>query len=180
MTQVTDRMRWAYELARYPEKFPSQPTKQDVMRARTALVLYDRDRRSMAAQKGAQTRRDNRLAGVRDERTEQLELARWLDARHLIWIHVPNEGRRSKRHGADLRDQGMRRRFPDVVAFSSLPDPPAGVQPRGVAIELKRADGGTVSDDQQQWLADLAQCGWLCRVCHGASEAIAWLEELGW
>ena len=117
---------------------------------------------------------------VRLERHEQADLARWLDDRGVLWTHVPNEGKRSGRYGASLRSQGLKRGCPDCLIFSPLRRPPGGVQPRGVAIELKRADGkGRLSPEQNEWLVELAKAGWLCRCCNGAAEAIRWLEELG-
>ena len=148
----------------------------------------DRD----AAKLGLEARANKRAAAARKsqgivrprparlERHEQADLARWLDDRGVLWTHVPNEGKRSGRYGASLRAQGMRRGVPDCILFTPPPSPPGGVPPRGIAIELKRKEGGRVSPEQNEWLTGLAKCGWLCRVCRGADEAIAWLRELGW
>ena len=73
---ITPAARRAFELIT-GRPVPDNPSAADVARARTALALYERDRRSLAGQKGAQTRRVNRQRGVRDERDEQLDLAMW-------------------------------------------------------------------------------------------------------
>ncbi len=98
-------------------------------------------------------------------------MARYLDARGLRWCHVPNGGNRSAKTGALLKAMGVKAGVPDILIFSRI-----GVW-RGVAIELK-SSGGIVRDTQREWLDGLEADGWVCRVCYGAAEAIAWVEEL--
>ena len=108
------------------------------------------------------------------ESAEQERLAKWLDARGVLWCHVPNEGKRSPRYGAGLRRAGTKRGVPDVLIFAGR-----GVY-LGAAIELKRQHGGKVTDEQAEWLDRLDQLGWAAMVCRGADAAIEWLEGLGY
>jgi hypothetical protein len=73
---------------------------------------------------------------------------------------------------------GMQRGFPDLLIMDV---PPSLPDKKGAAIEMKtRSPGAKVSPDQEKWLARLEARGWVCRVCWGADEAIAWLQSLGY
>lgn len=109
------------------------------------------------------------------ERHEMLVLAQYLDARRLTWMHCPNESKRSARFGAELKRMGMKSGFPDVAIFTP---PPGKFGINGVAIELKRQSGSRVSTEQRDWLVALEATGWKTAVCFGASDAIAFLNEL--
>ena len=105
------------------------------------------------------------------EATEQVRLIQWaMRNRDTLpplgfLFHVPNGGHRSKREGALLKLQGVRRGVPDLF----LPYP---VQPHhGLWVEMKPELGGTVSPEQRQWLADLSALGYRAHVCHGFEEA---------
>jgi len=110
------------------------------------------------------------------ELSEQSKLALWLNEAGVLWCHVPNEGKRSKRYGRRLRAQGLKPGVPDVLVFAIRPGEwPCSV--RGWAVELKRRDERAVaSGAQSRWLRDLAAAGWATTVCHGADEAIAWFK----
>ena len=110
------------------------------------------------------------------EAQEQTALAHWLDARGVVWCHVPNGGARASWTGRALKAQGAKKGVPDVLVFT----PPDGKAFYGVAIELKRKKGGRLKPEQVQWLEDLNRCGWLTECCAGADEAIKFLEELGY
>lgn len=111
------------------------------------------------------------------EDVDHLAVARYLDTLGLLWQHSPNSGKRNVVAGAKLKQMGMRRGFPDFQIFDA---PPLHPNAKGVCIELKRARGGRVSDEQRYWLAELGLRGWLAEVCEGASEAITYLQGLGW
>ena len=111
------------------------------------------------------------------EAQEQRRLAEWLYVRKLVWVHVPNEGKRSPRTGRMLKLTGMQAGFPDVVLFSAPPNKPSA---RGAAIELKRVKGSKTSVEQMEWLLALGECGWETYLARGADAAIAWLTELGY
>ena len=112
---------------------------------------------------------------VATEAQEMRMLAQWLDAKRLVWFHPFNEGRRKPWVGAQLREMGLKSGVPDVVIFS----PCVGSTCRGVAIELKRTKGGTLSPQQEVWLGLLRGCGWHTKVALGALDAIKFLEGLG-
>lgn len=119
------------------------------------------------------------------ESWEQRQLAHWLDTTGLLWIHVANEGKRTKRYGASLVAQGMKKGAPDNLVF----DQPGVKCYRGMAIELKREwDGkpglypatgpraGGVEPHERAMLESFARVGWYAAVAWGwkaAANAIA-------
>lgn len=58
--------------------------------------------------------------------------------------------------------------------------PPALPGKVGVAIEMKRRVGGTVSVYQEEWLSELNAIGWHTEVCRGFEEAARVLKECGY
>ena len=80
-------------------------------------------------------------------------------------IHVPNEGRRTPRAGAELKRQGLSPGFPDLFLFVAR----GGYH--GLAIELKTTTG-KLTEPQERWLAALADKGFLAVCCRGSEEAI--------
>lgn len=111
------------------------------------------------------------------EEQEQVTLAQWLDLHGICWFHTPNGGHRNVVVAKKLKDQGVKPGVPDVIVVDR---PPKSRDNVGVAIELKREKGGSVSPDQRQWLDSLRERGWIVAVCRGAGEAINLLEELGY
>lgn len=111
------------------------------------------------------------------EDVDHLCVARYLDALGVFWLHIPNEGKRSKASGARLKAMGMTKGASDFLIFDS---PPLYPSAKGVALELKRAKGGKVSEHQENWLQMMARRGWLTQVAHGANDALEYLRRLGW
>ena len=111
------------------------------------------------------------------EEQEQIALAQWLDIHKINFFHPPNGGHRNVVVAAKLKAQGVKPGVPDVMIVDPPPNYPNNV---GTAIELKRRKGGTVSDKQTQWLTILQERGWAVAVCKGATEAIEFLESLGY
>lgn len=110
--------------------------------------------------------------------TEQREmhiLATYLDLKGLLWLHIPNEGKRSPRQGALLKRLGLKAGAPDAIILQRSP-----AHHRYAMVELKRRDGGRVSKEQVAFLNRAEQHGWHCYVAHGAGDAIEWLKSLGW
>ncbi len=103
------------------------------------------------------------------ERDEMRALVSWLEFSRIDYCHVPNE----QRH----RRFGVKSGVPDILIFTPPPSVPSA---RGVAVELKRRDGGVVSEKQRAWIQRLEQHGWICTVAAGATEAIRWLQERGY
>ena len=104
------------------------------------------------------------------EYDEECALSDYLDRRHFIHWHVPQEtytkSWAQKRKNAAM---GVRKGvcdhwvvIPTKMGFKML-----------VAIEMKRTKGGTVSDEQIEVINELnAAQGVLAVVCYGADEAI--------
>jgi hypothetical protein len=99
------------------------------------------------------------------EKTEHLSVARYLNYLGLLYNHSPNEGKREVQYAAQLKAMGMRKGFPDFFIYE-----PRGPY-HGLAIELKRLKGGKLSDSQKQVLEQLAQRGYMAKVCKGFDEA---------
>lgn len=112
------------------------------------------------------------------EDDEQAALADYLDARGLLWCHVPNEvkllGGAANRHSVlrKMRRLGVKTGVPDVLIFESTPTR------HGTAIELKRIKSGRTSEAQKQWLRDFDRRNWHAFICNGATEAIRELERI--
>lgn len=83
---------------------------------------------------------------------------------------VPNGGLRSAKTGADLKAEGTKAGYPDILI-----DLPAGVY-HGARIELKAA-GGAVSDDQIQTMNRLTGHGYYCSLCFGWEDAVSVLRQ---
>ena len=111
------------------------------------------------------------------EAQTQRAVANVLDRLNICWCHVPNEGKRDKIAGNMLRAAGLKAGVPDILIFTRPPKFPGFV---GCAIELKRAKGGRVSDNQKKWLDKLSNAGWSTSVTHGFEETLNELKRLGY
>lgn len=111
------------------------------------------------------------------EEVEQRAVAQYLDLLGILWCHCPNGGHRNKVSAGKMKAQGQKPGVPDILIFSP---PPINPTAKGVAIELKRIKGGTLSPDQKRWLSDLSDIGWITKRCNGSGEAIDFLRELGY
>lgn len=115
------------------------------------------------------------------EEQEQRTLAEWLDWHGVVWLHPPNEGKRSRIGGGMLKRIGLSPGAPDILILQ----PPPDLSYAGVAIEMKRRgresekDGG-VTPEQRVWLERLRGIGWKAFVSYGADHAIAILDKLGY
>ncbi len=108
------------------------------------------------------------------EARHQRELASYLDVLQLPWFHVPNEGRRSRRTGAEAVRQGLKAGVPDVMIVRAFTY--EGQAYHGLAIELKRpaAPGrprGRLTPAQRRWGQTLEREGWMFRVEYGWADA---------
>lgn len=104
---------------------------------------------------------------VPTESVEQQCLFRWAEwARGKFpklkrLYHIPNGGHRNKATAGRLRAEGVKSGVPDIC----LPVPRGGYH--GLYIELKRIRGGSVSDEQEDWIKDLTDEGYYACVCKG-------------
>ena len=103
----------------------------------------------------------------RTEDWEQRQLIQW--ARQFPWgrlmFHIPNE---NHHHDTSL---GVRSGVPDLM----LPVPMNGRH--GLFLEMKKADGGRLSESQRRWLGWLTDLGYEAACCHGWEEARRVVEE---
>lgn len=93
-----------------------------------------------------------------------------------LMFHIPNEGKRSGRTGAELIRQGLKRGVPDVFL------PVARGGKHGLFIEMKRVKGSTMSKDQREWCDKLREQGYVAEICYGWENAAntirKYLEEI--
>lgn len=111
------------------------------------------------------------------EAQEQRVVADWLDLHKIKWCHVPNGSFKSKAAAGIFKALGLKSGIPDILIFDPPPNAPGRA---GMAIEMKRVKGGTVSPEQKEWLSALEQRNWITQVCKGATEAIKTLEIFGY
>lgn len=111
------------------------------------------------------------------ESEECIALVQWMDARGLVFCHIPNESKRPPAQAKHLKAMGMQPGFPDYLVFTRPPNEP---KRPGVALEMKRSIGGKLRDDQSHWLKRLAEIGWVSLHCAGVDEAIADMSALGY
>lgn len=107
------------------------------------------------------------------EADEQVELCKWCNEHSVLFMHIPNEAKRSKRMGAELIRQGMQKGFPDNFI------PMANNGYHGLFIELKRRDKSKsrVSPEQKEWIDKLNSEGYCAEICYGAANAIDIIEK---
>lgn len=104
------------------------------------------------------------------EHIEQVKFVHWIEKNHPdFWIYaVPNGGQRNKVTAIKLKAEGVRSGVPDLAIPKLF-----------LYIEMKRSDGGIVSDNQKKWLSYLDGCGYRVAVANGFEEAkIIFLEVL--
>ncbi|MFP1683361.1 VRR-NUC domain-containing protein [Alloalcanivorax sp. C16-1] len=111
----------------------------------------------------------NSLAGP-TEHQEQAVVVRWFDMQYPDitgrLFAVPNGGDRHRAVAGKLKAEGVRPGVPDLW----LPVPRRGFS--GLVIEMKRRKGGKPSPEQLDWLAWLAEQGFMTVICAGAEAAI--------
>lgn len=110
------------------------------------------------------------------EKHERAVLRGWLNARRIHFDENLEGAHRTVRQQVAAKRDGMKRGRPDFEIYSV---PPLAPDVRGVAIELKRQQGGRLSEDQRVKLEMLEADGWRVFVARGADAAIWFLEGLG-
>jgi hypothetical protein len=106
------------------------------------------------------------------EDQEQINLVAYLEIRGLKFTAIPNHTY-NPNFSQQIKNKrlGLRKGLPDMLVVL----PSIGL----IFIELKRTKGSTTSPEQRSWIAALNTCpGVEARVCKGAAEAIAFIEEL--
>ena len=84
------------------------------------------------------------------EHWEQVQVAKALDRAGAVYCAIPNGGFRIRREASMLKAEGVKSGVPDLLIFS-VPD---GGDFRGVALEMKRANGkpSDLRKSQRAWL----------------------------
>jgi hypothetical protein len=109
---------------------------------------------------------------IPSELAEQQRLRKTLYylAPSVMVVAVPNAARRTVWEARRAKQEGLAAGFPDLMA----------IWPGGIAfVEMKRLKGGTVSENQREWIERLQGFGFPAAVCRGADAAIAFLREAG-
>ena len=112
-----------------------------------------------------------------EEQAQVMEWAAWCPYhRELKWLfHVPNGGERPGAVAKRLQLQGVKSGVSDLML------PLARGKYHGLWIELKRRDGGAVSQNQRDFIRDMIDAGYMATVARGSDEAIRiitdYLEE---
>ena len=106
----------------------------------------------------------------------------WLDLRRIPHAHIANESRSSSRaamiRGAKLKKMGQSAGVWDYEVFVPVYGIDNTVDDyQLLKIEMKRRRGGTVSPEQKKWEKIYETAGIPCKVCKGAKEAIAFVEQ---
>jgi hypothetical protein len=144
---------------------------------------------------GVKRRRRPRAAGARrgnPEETIQIEVVARLRRAGVRFFHCPNGSKATAAYRAKLWTLGLEAGVPDIVIVTPPPCRSSGPRilkdpdgsgrdwwPHGAALELK-APKGRASDEQKQWLSDLASLGWATAVTYGLDEALAQLRAWGY
>lgn len=130
------------------------------------FFIWDIDRQLNKKPKAKATAKKTAIVTPLEE-AEQRELAMWLDAKGLLWAHIPNERKASAAVMAELEREGMKKGFPDNFIAE-----PRGIY-HGLFIELKRAKKSLSrkSPEQRQWITALEDKGYKAAFCYGAEEA---------
>ena len=124
-----------------------------------------------------------RMTRVPLEEEEVIAFHQWLQINDIPHTHVPNEigGSTSaiKARAVKMKKMGTSKGFPDLLVFIPITGVTGEIDSYQMcAIEMKRRKGGTVSKEQKRWLEILQASGAMCAVCHGADEAIAFVEAI--
>ena len=107
------------------------------------------------------------------EAEEAKVLVAWLRIHGYKFMHIPSETGSSdeaKRRAIRMKQQGTTKGFPDYLIIKGN---------KLIAVELKRVHGSVVSPEQREWLNALFACGTHSAICHGAAEAIQFIESIG-
>jgi len=88
---------------------------------------------------------------------------------HLVFIHVPNGGKRKPIEAAILKGQGVRKGASDLLLWHGG---------SSFALELK-AEGGKPTAEQVEFLQDMQKAGANSALATGLSQALAQLERWG-
>lgn len=99
----------------------------------------------------------------------QKSVAKYLDAKGLLWCHAPNGGTRNIIEATKLKAMGTKSGVPDCLIFTRK----GGFS--GFAIELK-VGYNKPSENQVQFMQQLENQGWLIVVSYSLDQCIALID----
>lgn len=100
---------------------------------------------------------------------KEVRARRETDWRYGLIFAVPNGGIRGPRAAAMMRSEGQEKGVPDAFVMY----PACGYH--GLVIEFKDATG-RLSEDQERWIANLRQAGYMVSVQRDPKTALALVE----
>lgn len=109
-----------------------------------------------------------------EEQKALMQWAKWQEGRYpelKMLMHIPNEGKRSKRYGAELKRMGLKAGFPDLGLL--VPNKKYA----GLFIELKADKTKSMTKEQKEWLEKLNSYGYKAVRCNGSEEAIQIIKK---
>ena len=109
--------------------------------------------------------------GCPTEQEEQFVAHAWMVKKGIVHHHSPNGGYRDYAEGAKFKRMGVSPGFPDF----ELPYARKGYH--GLYIELKRLNGGRLSEHQIWWRDFLLKGGYAWYEAKGAGECIRIVSE---
>ena|SRR5580692_6545645 len=104
------------------------------------------------------------------EDQEQKLLTDWLNLKKIRFYAIPNGGSRNLLEAIKLKRTGVKPGVPDLC----LPFPSGDWH--GMYIEMKRKEGGRISQQQQDWLDYLFANGYYVGVAYGFEMAKEMVE----
>lgn len=105
------------------------------------------------------------------EDQEQTRLASWLMKSNILFFAIPNGGSRHLFEAVKLKRMGVMAGVPDIFI------PIARASYHGIFLELKRQDGGKISDSQRYWHEALKKEHYCVCVSKGFDEAKKEIES---
>lgn len=116
------------------------------------------------------------------EDDECIAFSNWLKLENIPHAHIANESRMSSKsamiRGAKLKKMGQSRGVWDYDIFVPIKNIDGDVDCyQELRIEMKRRKGGVVSEEQKAWGKIYESAGTPCKVCHGADEAIKFVNK---
>ncbi len=132
---------------------------------RFAQALYGPSGLTLPTAKPKPTKKANTTPTEKQEQLMLMKLVAMHPLLNELLIHIPNEGKRESHQGRTLVNMGLK------AGVSDLFLPVARGSYHGLWIELKRTQGGKVSELQQQWIDKMHRQGYAAKVAYGCDEA---------
>lgn len=104
------------------------------------------------------------------EHQHQVMLVRWADARKIPLVAIPNGGDRHVLIGIQMKEEGVRPGFPDIII-------PLQRQGYGALFIEMKSPQGKVRPNQQAWIDFLREQGYAVEVCYGYEQAVEVIKD---